>query len=296
LAFSPDEQTLVTLTGRYRRADGTTQVGLTVRLWELRSGKERQTIELKPIPFAYGPSCVAVGPGGRVLAVGRDDQRVQLFDVASGAELASLPGSDTALGGLTFRPDGKALATGHADGVILVWDVAGVRVPALRPPADRAATWADLASLDAHKAHAAGWALTADPGAVAFVRQHLAPARPADAVRLKQLLADLGSARFAVRQKAMRELDALGDQAREALQARLGENPPLEVRQRVEQLLARLDGPQDRPEWLRGLRAVEVLERVGSAEARRFLEQLAGGAPGADLTRQAADALGRLKR
>ncbi|MCC6420577.1 MAG: winged helix-turn-helix transcriptional regulator, partial [Gemmataceae bacterium] len=88
-----------------------------------------------------------------------------------------------------------------------------------------------------------------------FVLYSLVPARPTDAARRKQLLTDLGSARFAVRQKAMRELDALGDRSRAALRGWLGENPPLEVRQRIEQLLARLDGPQDRPEWLRGLRA-----------------------------------------
>ncbi|MCC6418966.1 MAG: hypothetical protein IT429_12095, partial [Gemmataceae bacterium] len=243
LAFSPDEQTLATVTASYRHEkEGHVRVGLTVRLWELCSGKERKKIELKSIPSAYGPPHVAVGPGGRVLAVGREDQRVQLFDAITGAELAFLPGSDTALGGLAFRPDGKALVTGHADGAILIWDLARVRVPALRPPADRAAAWADLASLDAKKAHAAGWALAADPGAVAFIRQHLAPARPTDAARLKQLLTDLGNARFAVRQKAMRELDALGDRARAALRGWLGENPPLEVRQRIEQLLARLDG------------------------------------------------------
>jgi hypothetical protein len=39
---------------------------------------------------------------------------------------------------------------------------------------------------------------------------------------------------------------------------------------------------------------VEVLERIGTAEARQVLERLAGGAPGVRLTREARTALGRL--
>jgi hypothetical protein len=48
------------------------------------------------------------------------------------------------------------------------------------------------------------------------------------------------------------------------------------------------------PELLRGVRAVEVLERAGTPEARQLLAALAGGAPGALLTREAAASLQRL--
>lgn len=44
------------------------------------------------------------------------------------------------------------------------------------------------------------------------------------------------------------------------------------------------------------LRGVEVLERVGTAEARRFLKELAGGDPLARLTREASWALSRLEK
>jgi hypothetical protein len=47
---------------------------------------------------------------------------------------------------------------------------------------------------------------------------------------------------------------------------------------------------------LRTLRALEVLEQVGTPEATKLLRTLAKGAPEAGLTRQAKQALARLSR
>jgi hypothetical protein len=49
------------------------------------------------------------------------------------------------------------------------------------------------------------------------------------------------------------------------------------------------------PKRLRELRAVEVLERIAAPAARAELKRLAGGAPEAGLTRDAAAALKRLE-
>ena len=61
-----------------------------------------------------------------------------------------------------------------------------------------------------------------------------------------------------------------------------------------EPLLEKLEGPVTAPELLRALRAVEALERAGTAEARAVLARLAGGAPPARLTREAQAASKRL--
>ena len=49
-------------------------------------------------------------------------------------------------------------------------------------------------------------------------------------------------------------------------------------------------------ETLQAIRAVEVLEQIGSKEARATLAKLAGGAADARLTREARGALERLNR
>jgi hypothetical protein len=60
-------------------------------------------------------------------------------------------------------------------------------------------------------------------------------------------------------------------------------------------VVARLGRNSPSPNRLRGLRALQVLEDVGTPEARKVLESLADGAAGAPLTRDAKAALERLR-
>ncbi len=77
----------------------------------------------------------------------------------------------------------------------------------------------------------------------------------------------------------------------------LAKKPPLEVRRRIERILARLEAPAVPPaEVLRQLRAAAALEWAGTPASRRHLKTLAGGAPAARLTREAGSALDRLSR
>ena len=78
---------------------------------------------------------------------------------------------------------------------------------------------------------------------------------------------------------------------RRALEA----NPSLEQRQRLEQLLAKLGVSWP---WLplQTWRALAVLERIGTPEAKLLLENLATGAAEAPLTREAKASLERLAR
>jgi hypothetical protein len=64
----------------------------------------------------------------------------------------------------------------------------------------------------------------------------------------------------------------------------------------VENFASIPESPGTTSEPLRQLLAVEVLEHIGTAEACELLTKLAGGAPGARLTREAKAALERLKR
>jgi hypothetical protein len=132
---------------------------------------------------------------------------------------------------------------------------------------------------------------------VPFFKKQLHQAQPADPQRLASLLGDLDNERFAVRDKASQELEKLGDLAEPALRKALDESPPPEARRRLVRLLAQVvEGGTPSGERLRGFRAVEVLEHIGTSEARQLLQNFADGAPEARLTREAKAALERLNQ
>ena len=86
----------------------------------------------------------------------------------------------------------------------------------------------------------------------------------------------------------------LGSVAEPQLRQTLDDKPPAETRRIVKELL---DGVWTAPtaEERRLIRAVWMLEQIGSAEARTTLERLAAGAAAAPHTREAKSALQRLK-
>src|SRR5262249_22134648 len=149
------------------------------------------------------------------------------------------------------------------------------------------AAWTVLAGTDAGAADRAIWDLAGmgNP-AVAFLSGRLRPLRPARPEHVARLVRDLNSPRFAVREQARVELEALEEVAEAELRGALPGNLSLEERRRLERLLARLDTRTLFPERLRELRAIEALEKLGTLEARQLLAAVAAGAPGAWRTRE----------
>jgi hypothetical protein len=112
---------------------------------------------------------------------------------------------------------------------------------------------------------------------------------------MNRLIADLDSDSFAKRESAERELAGVGELARPALERALKGRPSLEALRRVQGLLDRLrQAPSG--EQVRLLRSVELLEYLGTPEARSLLQALAGGAAEARLTQEARASLERLGR
>jgi RNA polymerase sigma factor (sigma-70 family) len=300
-AFAPDGRTLVTATGKLRGFEAFPSDQHTLHLWELATGKERLTIAPGKTGWEYRFEHVAFAPDGRTLATLRADRTIQLWDLATGAELLSRTGYSARVSCLAFSPDSRVLASGHTDSTILLWDVNSGR-RARRESVEKSAAgqlerwWRDLAGEDARKAHAAIWGLCAVPErAVNLLRARLHPASAVSANKIQQRIADLDSDEFQRREAASAELAALGDRAYAALQAALKANPSVELRKRIQDLLAD-PGRVRSTETLRQLRAMEVLERIASRETRQILKTLAQGAPDARQTREAKAALARLSR
>ncbi|MCI0460403.1 MAG: PQQ-binding-like beta-propeller repeat protein [Gemmataceae bacterium] len=285
LVFAPDGKTLAVAT-----------TGGAVRLWDLNANRERQRIDGQP----YAVPAVAFDPAGKVLAVTQPGT-LSLYDTRTGEALCHVPTQQGFVPSLAFAPDGKTLVTGGGNTTALVWDVPRLlkegRKPGELSAQELEKLWTELGDQDAGKGYRAGWSLAAVPArSIPFLAERLRPVPLVGAERIARLVADLDSARYSTRQQAERELQKLGDLAEPALRRTLEANPSLEMRRRIEALLERAEGPISAPEPLRSLRAVEVLERIGTPEARRVLQRLADGEPEALVTREARAALQRLER
>jgi hypothetical protein len=111
--------------------------------------------------------------------------------------------------------------------------------------------------------------------------------------RVQELLRQLDDQQFRVRDSATSELLRMGDHIVPALDQALAAKPPLETARRLQSLRSKLTGMTLHGERLRCYRAIEVLEMIGTPQARQMLQTLAAGAPGALLTTSARAALGR---
>jgi RNA polymerase sigma factor (sigma-70 family) len=300
LAFTRDGKTLAVLSS--------VNVRKNVRFWEVATRKVRR--EIFDTQVAWGSyDTMALSPNGKIVAFGKWwrspnalEFEVGLLEVRSGKEVAAFGGHCNSISSVAFSRDGTRLVSASGDETALVWDVSrhAAKQPVVRlAPEQLESLWSDLADAEAPKAFDALLALEAAPAqVVAWLGKQLQAAPPVPKLeeRLPRLLGDLESDKFAVRKNAEEELARLGELARMALEKALADGPTLDKRQRLEPLLEKLNGPVTDPELRRALRAVEVLEHIGTPEARQLLESLAKGAPHARLTKEAKSSLDRLAK
>ncbi len=250
-----------------------------------------------------GVSQLEFSPDGKSLAWGGwREGTVYLGEIATGRERHRFTGHKGRIFSLAFSADGKTLISGSEDTTALVWDLTGrltmgTNFGKALSAQELETHWKTLASDDAAAAFRSIQTLAADPArSIPFLRPRLHPVAPVEVKRVQQWIADLDSDQFAVREKANLELKKAGAVALQAMRKALAENPALETRRRLEPLIEM----QEREEWspspenLRTRRAIEVLERTGTAEARDVLTTLANGAPAAWQTLDAKAALQRL--
>jgi hypothetical protein len=285
-AFSPDGWRLVTICGGRNRPGDRSEV----QLWDVALGRELRSFA----GHAGWATVVAFAPDGRTFATGGYEVPMRLWEVTSGGERQLFTGHAGTIDSVAVSPDGRTLAASSSDAPIYLWDIYGRPDPMQPPTADDLnQCWTDLTAADAAIAfRSIRRLIAAQDAAIALLRDRLKLIPPPDAERVKQLIEKLDNQKYAERQAAAKEMDAVADRAAEQLRSAWGATKSAEVRQALQATLDRLDAAT--PETLRALRSVEVLEQIGTQAAREHLKALAGGARGATLTRAAAEALKRL--
>jgi hypothetical protein len=246
--------------------------------------------------------CAAFSPDGRTVAAGQNES-VVLWETASGKKRGQFVGHRGVISSVAFAPDEKTLASGSRDGTAIIWDLLTPGKKAGQPSAAidekvLEATLDHLADSDAGKAYQAVCTLIAHPKeTVQFLDTRLKPVS-VDFQQIDRYIRDLDDNSFEARKTATEELTKMEEVPEARLRTVLAGKPSLEIRRRVEEILKEIERGKLEPSGrhLQPVRAVEVLEYIGTTEARSILSQLTQGTPGLRLTEEAKGSLERIKK
>jgi hypothetical protein len=291
LAFSPDSTTVACVGGDNWQDLKKPSV---ILLWNTATDRLKRLEGPEGYVFA-----VSFSPDGRTLATGGNDHMVRLWEVATGSERHCFQGHEGAVCYLTFSPDGNLLASCSFDAPIFICDVASLfgKEKGKGPftENDGKDSWEKLASSDTAIAFETTRRLLSVPDeAVTILREGLKTEPKLDGKHIEQLISNLDSNTFEEREKATEELTKVADGIEPLLRKTLEKEPSPEVKIRVERILETINKPK--PHTLREQRALEILERLGTNEALKVLEQLAGEKPQTQISDDAQKTLERLRR
>src|SRR5262245_3619775 len=276
LFFTATGDLLCDLRGKLHAFGGDAEVELqgAFNLIDPLTGRLKTSFEP---PLAIGVShrynsAMGIAADGRSIYCTGNDGVIHVYEAATGKIRRSLVRHRDYISAVACTADGRRLLTASLDLTALVWDIS---LAAYRPdnsaaPATKEAArlWDGLTGPDAKAAYAAMAALAAEPkAAVALIRSRIKPvaAAPTDAT-LERLVAELGDDKFAVRERATRELDQLGEAAVAGIRKRLEKSPPLETHRRLVKFLDTHDPATITPTALRESRALEI--QIGRASCR----------------------------
>jgi RNA polymerase sigma factor (sigma-70 family) len=270
-----------------------------VKTWDTQTGKETHTFTFPPGHIG----CIALHQNSRMFATGAGDpshrgalinadKSVHLWEIASGKERFVFTGHDAAVFSMDFSADGALLAAASRDVPIYLWSVYGLQksIEGNLTYDVRKQFWQQLADPDAGLAFKAICELIAHKNEAVTLLEEAWKGMPrATEKQTRQWVEALSSEQFAVRKSATDNLILSAVNHEDYLRQALQKANSLEARQRLENILGRIE-----PERLRHGRMLEVLEQLRTPEARRFLQTLAEQKEDTVLAREAAAGLKRL--
>jgi WD40 repeat protein len=281
-------------------------ISRNVVVWDVHSGRQVRSLPIEsasPDSLLFSPDGRSLVSAGRVaIKVAKSDDNpdgeafrneIWLWEVATGKKRRIFDGHSSTITVLAYSTDGRFLATASQDAAIFVWDVYGLLPSETRlAHASSDQLWQELGN-DSTRSFEAIRALVArSDQALPLFRTKLKPDASPDKAKVDRWIKDLVDERFPIRENASRRLAALGDSVLSKLLAAVAGAKSAEQSHRLHALIEQLS--EISPNELPRLRAIEVLEHIGNADAKALLAELAKGEPGTRFTREVCETLKRL--
>ena len=255
-----------------------------IRIWNVKTRKTMLTLrghEDAVYSVAFSPDC-------RYLASASWDKSIRLWEIATGQHMLTLPGHKSgSIDLLSFSHCGRRLVSASSDGTVLFWSLepqgwdpplkAGISPEKIR------SLWTRLDAPSGGHAYETIWTLGAiGEEALESIGDVLVEG---SGERVQLLISQLDDEDISVRDRAVDQLRKLNAEA--ALREGLESIRSPEARARAKALLSSFESPIPMsPRQLHRIRVIQVLERIGTDNAREFLKGLD--------TRDAHEALKRL--
>jgi WD40 repeat protein len=248
-------------------------------LWELASGKRICTLECERKRMDFFR--FVFSPDGRTVATGLENV-ILVWNALTGKLIAKLEGHHGYINSLEFSPNGDLLLSAGYDTTILLWDCARI-IPVATSRTDLTpeilnTLWHDLKANDGERGYAAvSLFVSAGAQAVPFLEGKLSPVNEDELRAIRARIQDLDNGNFKVRSEAALELVKLGEAAVPLLEEAQKRPLSLEAKRRVSALLDEIASQPASGRWLQTLRALDALEMINTADARKVISHLAKG-------------------
>jgi WD40 repeat protein len=245
------------------------------------------------------PTCFS--PDGLLLARPGSDGSVRVFCVTQSPPklVGTLPGFQGKITALAFSRDGKALASAGNNGTVLVWEVASEwkQIKSLfeLKPDQLGAPWEALVGNNGDAVYEQMRRLGANPKlTLPFLREKLKERAAPDAKQISHWIEEVVTSK---RLAAVDDLIEAGPIAQEEVSKALAALDKDNNQRFVAENLRKALNPPDSlvgKRDLRRIRVIEILEWIGTAEARELLVPLSKGPKESVVTWHAREALARL--
>jgi WD40 repeat protein len=265
--------------------------GDRVRVWEIVSARQITSFAVRSSPYA-----LSFAANGRHLFCGCNETGMASWDLATGKALPTLTGGLSGTMALAVAAKEQLLFAGNCDTTTLSCKLPNPSPLDLAAQGKPADLLNDLRSEDTKQAHRAIWSLIQiGQPAVAEIRRRIRLAVAPDESLVKRLITELDHRDFRTREEAMQQLTHIGHAAEPLLRKALDEKASTHRRRQIQRVIDSINGPVSDPEQLSAIRAITVLETIGSRECEALLKEISTGDSNALLTSEATLALGRLR-